>query len=196
MVAMPRKVRTSLIAAAVLVGIAGCSGTGNVDTSVSGSIDGQGGGGGISIYKSADRSMVGDVTGTTLQGKPLSLASYRGKFVVVDFWSDICVPCQTEEPGMEQLSKDYASKNVAFVGIDEQDNLASGQSFERQFKVTYPSLFDRTDAYVLDFPGAAPPSTPTTIVIDPQGGIAARVSGALDFTELQKLIDTVRSEPA
>jgi thiol-disulfide isomerase/thioredoxin len=195
MVGMPGKLRHLITAAAVLVGIAGCSGTGNVDTSVSGSIDGQSNAA-VAVYKSADRLMVGDVSGTTLQGKPLSLASYRGKFVVVDFWQDACSPCQANEPAMEQLSKEYASKNVSFLGIDERDNMAAGQSFEQQFKVTYPSLFDRTDAYVLDFPGAAPPSTPTTIIIDPQGGIAARVYGVLDFTHMQKLINTVRSEPA
>jgi thiol-disulfide isomerase/thioredoxin len=196
MVAMPRKVRSLIAAAAVVFGIAGCAGTGNVDTSVSGSIDGGFGSGAISIYKVADRTMMGDVSGKTLQGKPLSLSSYRGKFLVVDFWSEDCGPCHGEEQSLEQLSKDDASQNVAFVGIDERDNLAAALSFERQYHVTYPSLFDRNDAFVLDFPGAAPPSTPTTLVIDPQGRIAARVSGALYFTQLRRLVNVVRSDSA
>ena len=195
MVAMPCKVRRLIACAAVLVGVAGCSGTGGDPTAVN---DGgnQYGTGNINYYPPSGRHMVGDVSGTTLQGKPLSLKDYRGKIVVVDFWSNTCGPCHGEQQTLEGLSKAYAAKGVQFVGIDERDNLSSGLSFERQYHVTYPSLFDRTDAYVLDFPGAAPPSTPTTILIDPTGHIAARVSGTQDYTHLKQLIERIRTEPA
>jgi thiol-disulfide isomerase/thioredoxin len=196
MVAMSRKVSSLLAALAVMAGVAGCAGTGNVDTSVTGSLGYQQGDGNIVVYKTAHRSMVGDVSGTTLQGKPLSLSSYRGKVVVVDFWSDDCAPCFAEEPWFEALSKEFASKGVQFVGIDERDNRAAALSFERRFAMTYPSLFDRDDSYVLDFPGAAPPSTPTTIVLDPHGGIAARINGETDYTHLKELINDIRSESA
>jgi thiol-disulfide isomerase/thioredoxin len=180
----------------MVVGVAGCAGTGNVNTSVSSSKGYQQGDGGIEVFKASDRQLVGDVSGTTLQGRPLSLASYRGKVVVVDFWSADCGPCHGEEPAFEALAKEDASKGVQFVGIDERDNRDSALSFERQYHVSYPSLYDRTDAYVLDFPGAAPPSTPTTIVLDPTGHIAARITGAQDYTHLRNLIDRIRSEQA
>jgi peroxiredoxin len=196
MIGMPGKVRRLAALAAVLVGVAGCAGSGNTGQSVAGSLGSQLlGAGNIRIY-TGQRNLVGDVSGTTLQGKHLSLAQYRGKLVVVDFWSDYCSPCGGEEQALEALSKKYASKGVQFVGIDERDNLSAALSFERQHHVTYPSLFDRTDAYVLDFPGAAPPSTPTTIVIDPTGHIAARVAGAQDYTHLDELINKIRTEPA
>lgn len=193
MMPMPRTAVRFALAAIALVGAAGCAGTGNVNTSVSGS-NGFQSGSGVHVYPVNDRKMVGDVSGTTLSGQPLRLSDYRGKVVVVDFWSDSCAPCQQEEPWLESLSKHFASKGVQFVGIDERDNLDAGRSFERQHHVTYPSLFDRTDAYVLDFPGAAPPSTPATIILDPEGRIAARVNGALYYTQLRRLIDDVRLE--
>jgi thiol-disulfide isomerase/thioredoxin len=196
MVAMARKVWSLLAAAAVIFGIAGCAGTGNVNTSVDGSAGYQAGDGNITVYNTSGRSIAGDVSGETLQGKPLSLASYRGKVVVVNFWSADCGPCHGEEQAFEAVSQEYASKGVQFLGIDERDNRDQALSFERQYHVTYPSLYDRTDAYLLDFPGAAPPSTPTTIVIDPHGGIAARVNGALDLTHLQRLVKVVRAESA
>jgi thiol-disulfide isomerase/thioredoxin len=194
MVKLLGKLRGPVVVAAAIAGVAGCAGTGNVNTSVSGSNGFQFGDNGVLIYKVGHRATVGDVAGKTLQGQPLSLASYRGKYVVVDFWSQDCSPCHSEEPALEALSQEYAHQGVQFVGIDERDNLAAGQAFEREFNVTYPSLFDRDDAYVLDFPGAAPPSTPTTVIIDPHGGIAARVSGELDYTHMKELIDDVRSE--
>jgi thiol-disulfide isomerase/thioredoxin len=195
MVGMPRKVSLAIAAAAVIVGIAGCSGTSGTDTSVDGG-GYQVGTANISLYKVGDRHMVGNVTGTTLQGKPLSLAQYRGKVVVVDFWSDPCGPCHGEEQSLEALSKTFASQGVQFVGIDERDNRSAGLSFERQYRVTYPSLFDQYDSFVLDFPGSAPPSTPTTIVLDPTGHIAARVDGPQDYTHLRTLINQVRTESA
>jgi peroxiredoxin len=195
MVGMPGKLRHLITAAAVLVGIAGCSGTGNVDTSVSGGGT-QIGTGNIAVYQVAERKMVDNVSGTTLQGKPLSLASYRGKVLVVDFWSDACGPCHGEEAALEQLSTQDASKGVQFVGIEERDNLSQGQAFEAQYGVTYPSLFDREDAYVLDFPGAPPVSTPSTIILDPTGHIAARVDGPQDYSHFSALIDQIRSESA
>jgi thiol-disulfide isomerase/thioredoxin len=192
---MPCKLRRLIACAAVILGVAGCAGTGGDPTAVNGGGN-QYGTGNISYYPPSSRHLVGDVSGTTLQGTPLALADYRGKVVVVDFWSDTCGPCHGEQQTLQGLSKAYADKGVQFVGVDERDNLASGLAFERQYHVTYPSLFDRTDAYVLKFPGAAPPSTPTTILIDPTGHIAARVSGVQDYTHLEQLINRVRAERA
>jgi peroxiredoxin len=196
MVGMPRKVRSLIAATAVIFGIAGCAGTGNVNTSVGNSLGFQYGGGGAYIYKVGHRQLVGDVSGTTLQGKPLNLSSYRGKYVVVNFWSDPCGPCHGEEQGFEALATEDASKGVQFVGIDERDNLDAGLSFERQYHVTYPSLFDRTASLTLDFPGATPSTTPYTIILDPQGRIAAKASETMDYTHLKELLNTVRSESA
>lgn len=193
MVGMPHKVRLLATAAAVVFGVAGCSGTGNTDQSVAGG-GYQNGDGGIATYKVGERNMVGDVSGETLQGQPLSLSTYLGKVVVVDFWSNSCGPCHGEEQAFEALSKEYAGKGVQFVGIDERDNRSYALGFERQYHVTYPSLYDRNDAYLLDFPGAAPPSTPTTIVLDRSGHIAARVNGALDYTHLKTLITNTLAE--
>jgi thiol-disulfide isomerase/thioredoxin len=193
---MPGRLRHLIAAAAVVIGVAGCSGTGNVDTSVSGSLGYQQGGGDITVFNTAGRSAVGDVSGTTLQGQRLSLASYRGKVVVVNYWQSICSPCQAEAPAFEALAKKHADKGVQFVGVDERDNRSAGIAYERQFHLTYPSLFDRSDAYLLDFPSAPPSSTPYTIVVDPQGRVAARISGATDYTHLEKLINIVQTESA
>ncbi|HTW19809.1 MAG TPA: TlpA disulfide reductase family protein [Mycobacteriales bacterium] len=194
-VALSRSARFAPIAVLAIAVLAGCAGTGNVNTSVTGSLGYQFGPGNITVYKSQGRAMVGNVNGTTLQGRPLSLASYRGDYVVVNFWQSECSPCRSEEPALEALSKEYASKGVRFVGIDWGDNRSSGLSFERQFGVTYPSLIDRADSLVLGFPGGAP-STPTTIVIDPHGGIAARINGPSDYTHIKRLLNDLLSESA
>jgi thiol-disulfide isomerase/thioredoxin len=131
-----------------------------------------------------------------LQGTPINLASYRGNVVVVNFWSSTCAPCSAEARYFESLSKTDASKGVRFVGIDERDNRDAGLAFERGHNVTYPSIFDPTDAYVLAFPGAVPSTTPFTIVLDRHGGIAASASDSLDYTHLETLVHQVLTESA
>jgi thiol-disulfide isomerase/thioredoxin len=178
-----------------LICLAGCSGKNSVDQSVNSSVDGLTGGG-ITVFNASDRQSAHEVSGTTLAGQPLRLSSYRGKVVVVNFWSSDCGPCHYEEQAFAGLAKADASKGVQFIGIDERDNRDAALTFERSYHVTYPSLYDRTDAYLLDFPGAVPSSTPTTIILDRSGRIAVKVNGSLDFTHLQTLVDQVRNESA
>jgi thiol-disulfide isomerase/thioredoxin len=180
--------------AATVTCVAGCAGTGNDPTSVVNS--GFQSGDLFHYYAAGDRSTVGGVSGETLHGDQLNLASYRGKVVVVNYWSSTCFPCQAEAQAFEELSKQYAPRGVQFVGIDERDNRSSALAFETGNHITYPSIYDRTDSYVLSFPGAAPSTTPFTIVLDRNGGIAAKASDSLDYTHLRSLLNQVLREPA
>jgi peroxiredoxin len=176
MVEMPGKAGLLIAAAAVIIGVAGCAGHDSVKQSVDGSVNGTGSGDdpAIHYFSASDRHTVGAVSGETLQGDPISLADYRGKVVVVNFWSSSCVPCFAEARYFQSLSETDGSKGVQFVGIDERDNRSAALNFETNHHVTYPSIFDESDAFVLAFPEAAPSTTPFTIVIDRSGGIAAR----------------------
>jgi hypothetical protein len=78
---------------------------------------------------------------------------------------------------------------VQFVGIDERDNRAAGENFERAHKLPYPSIFDANDAFVLDFPGAVPATTPFTVVINRQGQIVAKATDGLDYTHLKEMVE-------
>jgi thiol-disulfide isomerase/thioredoxin len=196
MVKMPGKLWMSTAMLAVVLVAAGCAGKGATDTSVSGSQAGNLGGAKITYFGAADRKTVGDVQGTSIQGTQVDLANYRGKYVVVNYWSSSCGPCHAEQPGFEQIAKDYATKGVQFLGIDEDDNLASARTYARHYAMTYPTLMDLSRSYLLDFPGAVPSVTPFTIVIDPRGGIAASSANTLDFTHLQGLLNHVMSEKA
>ena len=97
MVKLLGKLRRPVVVAAAIAGVAGCAGTGNTNTSVSGS-NGFQYGQGVVVYKVGHRSTVGDVTGTTLQGRKLSLADYRGKYVVVVNYSDHQAQCHLPLP--------------------------------------------------------------------------------------------------
>ncbi|HTR70970.1 MAG TPA: TlpA disulfide reductase family protein [Mycobacteriales bacterium] len=192
---MARKPWPSVALLALALAATGCAGKGNTGTSVDGSVTGDRGGPSITYFSADHRSTAGDVRGTTLSGAPLALSDYRGKYVVVNYWSATCGPCHAEQPGFEQAAKDFAAKGVRFVGIDEDDNLASARTYARHYRMTYPTLMDQSRSFLLDFPGAVPSVTPYTIVIDPSGGIAAASANTLDYTHLIGLLHHVMSEP-
>lgn len=112
-----------------------------------------------------------------------------GRVVVVNVWGSWCAPCRKEAPDLEkayQQTKDVA----AFVGIDTRDpDPAPALAFQRSFGVTYPSIHDPQASQLLVFSGELPPSgIPSTLVIDAQGRIAARVIGTVDTTTLVGLV--------
>jgi thiol-disulfide isomerase/thioredoxin len=182
-------------AAAAVLAMAGCAG-GPIgqDTPAS---SGQGfvSGSGTSVYKTGSRSAAPDVSGTTLTGQHLSLGSYRGAVVVLNFWGSWCGPCRAEAPDLQAAASHFSSRGVRFLGIDIRDDPAGAHAFQRTFQVTYPSLNDPGDEIALAFRGTVPPAgIPTTLVIDRQGRIAARIVGSASYNALKALITPVAAE--
>jgi cytochrome c biogenesis protein CcmG/thiol:disulfide interchange protein DsbE len=72
----------------------------------------------------------------------LSLASLRGKVVVLNFWQSYCAPCTHEARTLAVAAKDWERKNVVFVGIDVQDLHGPALKFIERFDITYPIVSD------------------------------------------------------
>jgi peroxiredoxin len=87
-------------------------------------------------------------------------------------------------------------KGVEFLGVDTRDGKATADTFVASHHVTYPSLYDEAGTVGLHFSRLAPNATPTTIVLDRAGRIAARHSGAILYTQLRDVVDRVLAEPA
>ncbi len=77
-----------------------------------------------------------DMTLTMLDGSTGSLADYRGRPLVVNFFASWCAPCLAEMPGFEQVHQDLGDQ-VAFLGVNLQDRVADGQRVVDQTGVTY-----------------------------------------------------------
>ncbi|MFI0352422.1 TlpA family protein disulfide reductase [Actinomadura sp. 9N407] len=183
------RARAIVGAVAVSALVAGCAG--NTAQSGPGGSDNRfiAGDGNVQEIKPADRKGPPKVTGTTLDGKQLSLADFRGKVTVVNFWASWCAPCRGEAPSLEQVHNETKAKGVQFVGVAFKDGKENAQAFERKFKVTYPSLFDASGQITLAFREVPPNAIPTTLVLDREGRVAARVIGATTYSKLTPLIN-------
>jgi cytochrome c biogenesis protein CcmG, thiol:disulfide interchange protein DsbE len=105
-----------------------------------------------------------------LEGKgSLSLASFRGKTVVLNFFASWCAPCKREAPELESLWRRYRSEGVVVLGVDSGDARGDARRFLAAHGVTYPIAFDPGEK-LAQGPYALP-GLPVTYVIDPAGRI-------------------------
>ncbi len=194
--------RTALLLAGLLTGVlgsgllAGCSssGTGSNGSGGSGYVAGQGA---ITSLPVSQRKRPGPVSGTTLDGKHVSLSDYRGKVVVLNVWGSWCSPCRAEAPTLVAAAHHLSGKGVVFLGINTRDpNEATARAFVRHFHVPYQNIFDQDGSALLAFRGTLPPNAiPSTVVIDPQGRVSGSVLGEVDATTLRDLVHDARYGP-
>ena len=135
------------------------------------------------------------LSGTTLQGAPWKVADAADKVLVLNVWGSWCGPCVAEMPHLQQvwLQLSTAGRPVQFMGINYRDGAETARAFLRANKVTYPSLEDDGGRTLLALRGKAN-TTPTTLILDRRGRIAARVSGPVSAATLNGLVKDVLSE--
>jgi len=187
-------------AATVALALAGCGGGAIGQSTPLSSGQNFVSGSGVNLYRAGARAKAPNITGKSVTGQHLSLASYRGSVVVLNFWGSWCAPCRAEAPGLSALSSRFQSQGVRFLGIDIRDDPTGAEAFMHTFHITYPSLSDPGDNIALAFRSTVPPAAiPSTLIIDRSGHIAARVIGSTTFNGLKALITKVsaqRSEAA
>jgi thiol-disulfide isomerase/thioredoxin len=167
--------------------LSGCSGGSVGSSGDQGYVAGKGI---ITSVEAADRKQPGEVSGTTLAGARTSLSDYRGKTVVVNVWGSWCPPCRAEAPMLAAAARDLAGKDVVFLGINSRNPEQAGpRAFERRFKIPYDSIYDPGGRTLLAFHGTLPANAiPSTVVVDPQGRVAASVVGSITRTTLYDLV--------
>lgn len=134
------------------------------------------------------------LAGTTLDGKQLALADFRGKVVVVNIWGSWCGPCRLEAPALEETYQQYQAKGVEFLGINVRDINSSALAFVSDDHITYPSLQDPDETLLLQFKSVVPPTNiPSSVVVDRSGKIATRIIGGVTEPQLKQALDKVLS---
>ena len=140
-----------------------------------------------------ERSETVEFSGETFNGETISADTLDGP-ALVNFWYASCAPCRVEAPDLAELSEQYAD-DVTFVGVNVRDGADTAAAFERNFNIDYPSIEGRDGKVLLDFADYVPPqAVPTTLILDEEGRVAARVLGAVERSTLNSLLRGVVEE--
>ena len=141
-------------------------------------------------FTQGERPLAENFTLERLNGDgSLSLASLRGKVVVINFWAAWCDPCKTEAPRFQAAYERYRDR-VAFVGVDAQDYSGDARSFLDRYGVTYPNVRDPSGR-VLKRYGGLP--IPRTFVVSPSGHVQGYIFGEAREEELDSAIQKALS---
>lgn len=134
-----------------------------------------------------------DFTLEDLSGKKVSLASYRGKAVLINFWATWCGPCKIETPWLVELRNQYASKGFEILGVslddldtDDKKMLAQEKrdiaKFAAQEHMQYPVLIDGAS---IDKPYGGLDALPTSYFVDRSGKVVATQLGLTSKDDIE-----------
>jgi thiol-disulfide isomerase/thioredoxin len=149
---------------------------------------------GTDTVASAEREQPLALSGPTLDGDQFDLADLRGRVVVLNAWASWCTPCRVETPAFVALSEGSDPEDVVVVGLNVTDDAAAARAFVDEFSMPYPSIEDPDGALLATVPGVPPSSLPSTVILDRDGRIAARIIGGTGALELATLIAQVLEE--
>jgi len=119
-----------------------------------------------------------------LRGGRVRLADLRGHPVVLNFWASWCPPCAAEMPDFERVHRQLGGR-VAFLGVNQRDQLQAAEQLARSSGVTYPLAIDPTGLAFDAFGGLG---MPTTVFLGADGTVVDIFAGQLDETLLRERI--------
>lgn len=121
-----------------------------------------------------------------ISGRTVRLSDYEGKVVLLNFWATWCAPCRAEMRDLVKLQAEYQSKGLHVVGMTYPAyTRVAVRNIARRLRLNYPILLGTrglADKYDVG------EVVPTTIVVDRQGKIRARILGILQADEFEQLV--------
>ena len=122
-----------------------------------------------------------------MEGNEVTLASFFGKPIVLNFWASWCGPCKMEMPEIQKFYEKYGQE-IHFLLVSVDDSLDTAKNFIVDSGYTFPVYFDTTSMGAYAY-GAS--SIPLTFFIDAEGNLTAYYMGAMSESILQQGVDMI-----
>lgn len=135
-----------------------------------------------------DLTKVGQANVKNYRGKKVSLADFKGKPLVLNFWAPWCPPCKEEAPLLQQTYEKYKGKNIDFLMISIQDTDRNVVNFMKDNNLTFPVGLD-TEAVLTTRYSVS--GLPTTFFIDSDSKIKRTYIGALQPEQIDSFIGEI-----
>jgi cytochrome c biogenesis protein CcmG, thiol:disulfide interchange protein DsbE len=110
-------------------------------------------------------------------GGEASLADYRGKWVLVNFWASWCLPCRDEAPELEAFQRTHGGEDFTVLGIDSRDLSGDGRAFVEKYELSYPQLRDGDGDAAHEY---GTTGVPENFLVDPRGRVRLLFAGPVD----------------
>ena len=186
-----------LVAVLAAVGLlAGCStGDGAVDVNNGGEFRFVAGTPAGEVIPVDERAAAPEFSGTLLGGGDFHSTELADSVAVLNFWGSWCAPCRVETPEFQEVYADVRDDGVQFLGINVKETSEQfAQAFVERFGVSFPSLYDPRGEVALAFRDYPANAIPSTIVLDPEGRVAAVYTGEVAQDDLRRVLDRVLEE--
>ena len=129
------------------------------------------------------------IVGTTLDGAPLDLTSYRGRPVIVNFWGPSCIPCRDEFPLFIDELEEHAADGLAIVGVLTDDPPEPARQFVAEYGATWPTVIDPGESLKRAYRVVG---RPYTWFVDRTGIIRSQQLGAMTNAEFERHFAQIR----
>lgn len=142
----------------------------------------------VAVGLAGAKALTPDLKFSTLEGKKIDLADYRGRVVVVSFFASWCMPCRMEAPELVSLSQQYAPRGVQMIGLslDRPTSRDDVIAFVTSNKINYPVGMIHPEQ-TREFGGVR--SIPTIVVLNGRGEIVSRIVGFDRSGRLERAIE-------
>jgi peroxiredoxin len=140
---------------------------------------------------SSSRPRLPELSFTDAQGRSVAVSAFRGKVVLLTFWTTTCEQCQTEMSWFADFQQIYRDRNLVVLGVSlEQDGWSRVSPFLERRPVNYDIVMARREV-TQPIIGA---SIPTTLIVDRRGRIAVRHIGYCSKGEYQRDLEKLLAE--
>tara|TARA_B100001750_G_scaffold219059_1_gene205669 strand:+ start:2325 stop:2885 length:561 start_codon:yes stop_codon:yes gene_type:complete len=120
-----------------------------------------------------------------LNGNAIKLSDYKGKLILLDFWSTWCPPCRIEAPELQKVYKEMKHHNIEFIGIAVWDEEEKIRDFIKEFNVNYPNLIDANGRVAIDY-GVR--GVPEKYLINREGFLVSKIGGPISYERLRNML--------
>ena len=148
------------------------------------------------LEKSPAERESAEVVGTQVElklkdlfGAEQSLAQYKGRIVILNFWATYCVPCRKEMPDLSAIQNEFAALGVQVIGAstDEAEDRPKVLQFIKDVKINFPVWLGANASDTLRF--GVGTALPATVIIDKDGRVYKTISGVVNQTDLRKDVE-------